>query len=349
MEVSDDMIKRFLENQCTPEEAARVYIYLLNNKDQLDKWLPEKAWESFESPIKLNIAQSNSWFDQIEARKEKGRLRMMSRKWAAPAAAAVLVAISFITIYLFVQPASEKTIVKNNIPQVPANTEKVFRNNSIKKVSYTLTDGSVVTLHANSVLTCNQPFDSTNRKLTLHGEGIFYVARDSTRPFVVFTKGFSTTALGTIFRIRAYDSSNTSTVALIEGKVMLQNLRHPEKPMYLHPGDEYDFIYKDNSFHNITPKAPVPVKTVATIQVDGSITETTTEISFSNTPLPEVLKKVSELYNIRIDTDSAQLEGRKFTGSFLKKQAGNDVLATIAGLNNYTVEYDGTVYRLTIQ
>lgn len=349
MEVSDDMIKRFLENKCAPDEAARVYTYLLNNKGQLDKWLPEEEWESFESNIKLNFTQSNTWFDQIEARKGKGRVHIISHKWAAPVAAAVLVAVSFLAIYLLVQPAPEKAIVTKNILQAPANTERVFNNNSLKKISYTLDDGSVVTLHAHSILTCNQPFDPASRKLTLHGEAIFYVARDTSRPFVVYTRRFSTTALGTIFRIKAYDSSSTSTVELIEGKVMLQNLHHPEKPMYLHPGDEYDFVYKDNSFHNITPQVRVPEKTIAPIQVDGSITETATEISFSNTPLPEVLKKIGELYNIRIDTDSAQLEGRKFTGSFLKKQAGDDVLATIAGLNNYSVEYDGTVYRLTVQ
>lgn len=346
MEVNADLIKRFLENRCTQEEAALVHEYLLAHKDQLDKWLPEEEWESFEAGIKLPAVESNSWFKHIE--QEKKGARIISPAWLR-IAAAVLIAVSFVVVYQFVHPTHKKTITKIIKPQIPATTARIFRNNNEKNVTYTLDDGSTVILHAKSMLICNQPFDSTKRKLTLHGEATFYVAKDTSRPFMVFTKGFSTTALGTVFRIKAYDSSSTSTVQLIEGKVVLQNLHHPEKPMYLHPGDEYSFSYKDNRFRSITPKAHVPVKTVAPIHVDGNITETTAEISFSNTPLPDVLKKISEVYDIRIDMDSAQLEGRKFTGSFLKKQAANDVLATIAGLNNYTVVYDGTVYRLTVQ
>ena len=345
MEVNADMIKRFLENRCTKEEAPLVQEYLLTNKDQLDKWLPEEEWESFEAGIKIPAAESNSWFEHIEQRRKGART--ISHTWLR-IAAAVLIAVSFVVISLFMHPARQKTIVTTINPQISATTARIFRNNNEKNVTYRLDDGSTVILHAKSILICNQPFDSTKRKLTLHGEAIFYVAKDTSRPFMVFTKGFSTTALGTIFRIKAYDSSRTSTIQLIEGKVVLQNLHHPEKPMYLYPGDACNFSYKNNQFRSITPKH-TPVKTTAPIRVDGSVTETATEINFSNTPLPDVLKKISEVYNIRIDTNSEQLEGRKFTGSFLKKQAANDVLATIAGLNNYIVAHDGTVYRLTVQ
>lgn len=348
MEVSKAMIQRFLENRCTKEEADEVYQYLLNNRKQLDEWLSEQEWESFEATRKLNIIQSNSWFNKIEEGKEKQGMRIASRQWLRIAAAG-LVAVSSLIVYQLAKAPSKKTIVRSIVPQVPENKEKLFRNNGKQPVSYTLDDGSNIILYANSVVICDQPFDSTKRMMTLHGEGLFHVAKDPSRPFTVLTKGFSTTALGTTFRIKAYDSSGTSTVKLIEGKVVLQNLQSPEKPIYLVPGDEYIFNHNDNRLRNWTHKANTSPKVNVPIQVDGSITETDEEISFSNTPLPEVMKKISETYKISIDTDSAKLEGRKFTGSFLKKQTAGDVLATIAGLNNYTVVYEGAVYRLTVQ
>lgn len=348
MEVSEALIKRFFENNCTAEEAVLVHQYLLDHPEQQDNCLPEREWESFEPGMSLSRAESNTWFEQIENNKDKKGARIMLRRWMQ-VAAAILIPVGLVVIYQFVQPDPQKVIVKNSSPQIHAPTPKIFRNNSSKNVTYILDDGSVVTLHAKSELICQQPFESSKRNITLHGEGLFRVAKDESRPFTVFTKGFSTTALGTIFRIKAYDSSSTATIKLIEGKVVLQNLHSPGKPVYLHPGDKYNFSYNNNSFRSITPKPTVPAKITVPIQVDGSITETTDEISFSNTPLTEVLKKISEVYKIIINTDEAKPEGRKFTGTFLKKQVADEVLSTIAGLNNYVVVQEGNVYRLTIQ
>lgn len=147
MEVSAALIKRFFENSCTKEEASLVHQYLLDHKEQLDEWLPEQEWESFESGRQLSIAESNSWFEQIEAHKEKKDARILLRPWIQ-IAAAMLIAAGFVVIYQFVQPASKKTVAKNSSPQIPATTEKIFRNNSSQNVTYILDDGSVVTLHA---------------------------------------------------------------------------------------------------------------------------------------------------------------------------------------------------------
>ncbi len=42
MEATRELIKRFLENSCTPEKAAQVHQYLLHHKEELDKWLPDE-------------------------------------------------------------------------------------------------------------------------------------------------------------------------------------------------------------------------------------------------------------------------------------------------------------------
>lgn len=348
MEISKELIQRFFENNCTPEEATRAYQYLQSHKDELHEWLPDQEFEAFEANRQLSTARSNQWFDQIEKETSSRSRSITSRIWFRLAAAAMIAAI-FVGAYEFLQAPDKKPATATTTPQLPANKEKQFSNSSNKVISYTLDDGSEVALHPNSTIVCNQPFDPSQRNISLQGEALFRVAKDKSRPFTVFTEGFSTTALGTTFRIAAYDSSQTSTVKLIEGKVVLKNLQQPGKPLFLKPGDECAFNLADNQFKRKEPKAPVSPKIIEPIQVDGSITESTTEISFSNTPLTEVLNKISEIYKIAINADSINLEGRKFTGSFLKKQAADDVLDTITGLNNITVTNDGTVYRLTSQ
>ncbi|AXY76756.1 FecR family protein [Paraflavitalea soli] len=347
MEISKELIHRFFENNCTPEEASRVYAYLQAHKDELEEWLPDQEWEAFEATRQLSADRSNRWFGHIEKAITN---RSITARPLFRLAAAALIATAFAGVYKFMQVPVKKATPIAIVPQVPAiNKEKQFRNTSNKVISYTLDDGSVVALHANSSIVCYQPFDSAQRNINLQGEALFRVAKDKSRPFTVFTKGFSTTALGTTFRIAAYDSSQTSTVQLIEGKVVLKNLQQTAKPIFLKPGDEFAFNLADNQFKRKEPQAPTPSKLIEPIQADGSITESTTEISFSNTPLPEVLNKISELYKISINADSINLEGRKFTGSFLKKQTADDILGTIAGLNNITVTNEGTLYRLINQ
>jgi transmembrane sensor len=348
MEISKELIQRFFENNCTPEEATRVYAYLQAHKDELDKWLPDQEFEAFEATRHLSTDRSNRWFGQIE-KGTTSRYRSITARPLFRLAAAALIAAAFVGVYEFMQAPVKKETPIAITPQVPANKEKEFRNNTNKVISYTLDDGSVVELQANSQIICLQPFDPSQRNISLQGEALFRVAKDAARPFTVFTKGFSTTALGTTFRIAAYDSSQTSTVKLIEGKVVLKNLQHPAEPIFLKPGDEFAFNLASNQFKRKDPKAIAAPKIIAPIQVDGSITESTTEISFSNTPLQDVLNKISEVYKISINAGSINLEGRKFTGSFFKKQTADDVLGTIAGLNNITVTYEGTVYRLSSQ
>lgn len=84
-----------------------------------------------------------------------------------------------------------------------------------------LSDGTVVWLNAASTLRYPAAFKKDDRReVYLEGEAYFEVHSDRAHPFLVHTKGLTTTALGTRFNVRAYDSSTTE-VTLEEGKVML--------------------------------------------------------------------------------------------------------------------------------
>jgi len=79
-----------------------------------------------------------------------------------------------------------------------------------------LSDGSAVYLNSDSRLKVD--FDSSARHLTLErGEGLFEVAKDSRRPFVVDAGPHHVRALGTTFVVR-YEPLRTA-VTLVEGRV----------------------------------------------------------------------------------------------------------------------------------
>ncbi|HTF28476.1 MAG TPA: DUF4974 domain-containing protein, partial [Flavitalea sp.] len=57
-------------------------------------------------------------------------------------------------------------------------------------------------------------------------------------------------------------------------------------------------------------------------------------IEFKNTPLPDVLHKVSDIYKVTINFSSETLGKRKFTGSFKKEEPLERFLETLLLLND---------------
>lgn len=344
-EINKELITKFLENKCDREEAETVHQYIMEHPGVLDEHINEEEWELFTAPA-VPGNRTDAWLQYIQEHKQEKRTFRLWRPRLRIAAAVVLLTIGAGTLYYLLQPtARPASPMVNRIIYRPAIKEKLFVNNNTEPVTDTLDDGTMVKLYKNSVLACLQPFDSAKRDLRLQGEAVFYVAKDTKRPFTVFADGFSTTALGTVFRVSAY-TSGPSSIKLLSGKVVVRNLQSAAAPVYLQPGDECLFSKTDHRLHFHGAQMAKPAASVE-IKVNGDTRETEEEISFSNTPLQDVFVHINKAYHTNIQFDSTQAKGRTFTGSFLKQQPVEEVLATIAQLNNLTVSKTESGYRLT--
>jgi transmembrane sensor len=86
-----------------------------------------------------------------------------------------------------------------------------------------LSDGSRVTLAPNTTLSTAAGFGDHARDVTLQGQARFDVSPSARVPFRVWTAGQMTHVLGTTFDVRRYDAERATRVAVIAGKVALQN------------------------------------------------------------------------------------------------------------------------------
>ena len=82
---------------------------------------------------------------------------------------------------------------------------------------HALPDGSIVELKDGSRITVG--YTSRARRVQLEGEGLFTVARDPSRPFIVDAGGVAVRAVGTIFNVRV--DSDAVEVIVTEGRVQL--------------------------------------------------------------------------------------------------------------------------------
>lgn len=350
MQVTKALLVKFIGNKCNREEAELVYEYLIKYPQALDELLTDEEWELYDSNGVLDKQRSDTWYETIQKQKGPGRILKL-RKWIEIAAAAVILITGSLFIYQALQSAKDKATpavaAVKPVEKKAADTEKKkFMNNGNRPATYTLADGSVITLYKNSTVVCDQPFTGNKRDMELHGEALFKVAKDKTRPFTVFTNNFSTTALGTVFNISAYDNKRKSGVKLISGKVVVKNLKIKTDPVYMNPGDECIFEVAKQELELHAVKSVTPVSKPAVIYHDQAITETEDLLEFTNAPLQLVFNKIQTLYHISIHIEAKHLENRKFTGTHYKSESPDELLNTIAGLNNLQITKEGTVYLL---
>lgn len=346
MEITRQQIIDFFENKCSAEEAEQVYHYLQQHPEIVQEYLNEAEWESFSTSATQDEAWVAQRFENIQGAKIK--LRVIPWKRISRVAAAVLLLVAAAGVFTSTLRQNKVPVIVAEAPLKEVLRDTVITNTGTAKKRIQLSDGSVVLLSAESKLQLQQPFDKAKRDIQLTGEAVFHVAKNSASIFTVYTTGFSTTALGTVFSIKAYEEQATSSIKLLEGKVMVKNLKLRQPPQYLAKGQACVFDMRNNTLVKKQQEEQVnkQAAVISVAKANNSVIENENDIEFRNAPLPRVLEVISNTYDINIISRNEHLKNRKFTGTFRKDQSIESVLQTIASLNDLQISKDEAGYHI---
>ena len=95
----------------------------------------------------------------------------------------------------------------------------IRHNSSDTNEAILLPDGSQVRLSPRSKMMYDANDFSTNREISLQGEGFFNVQKDPAHPFTVHTKSVVTKVLGTSFFVKEFSHDKTASVIVRTGRV----------------------------------------------------------------------------------------------------------------------------------
>lgn len=198
----------------------------------------------------------------------------------------------------------------------------------------TLSDGSRVTLNANSTLRIPRfGFGNKTRTVWLTGEAAFSISHTPTHQrFVVNTdRGVDVVVLGTEFNV--FNRPAGTKVVLSKGAIQL-NYTRPAKPTYqlrLKPGD----VVNVDSSGLLTQDH--------TDEPDVSSAWSDHRFVFNRTTVREITDLLRDTYNLRVVLKSQELASRTITGSF-KANNADEFLQVVTGLLeiNYK-QHDNTV------
>lgn len=192
-----------------------------------------------------------------------------------------------------------------------------------------LPDGSFVSLEPGTSLDYPSTFTGETRQVNLKGEAFFEVTKDAAHPFIVQTRHFKTTVLGTSFNVEAYDTK-LSKVVVVTGKVKVQT-DEEKQTIILTPNQSV-------AYNNMTGEL---VKNEAATAAQFYQNRRIGKFNYRGVGLVRVVEDLQRYYKTRItiegDIKSCMFYGDLLAGSQLEKS-----LNLIATSLNATIKKDST-------
>jgi transmembrane sensor len=323
MNISEELISRFFQGNCSQQEAAEVVKYFELHPGAEERYIGKDEWDQLTGSQEATLSDEQT--KRMYANIKSATRKKPTYQWAA--AAMVLLALGAGLLFY-----------KNSKP-IPAivktqDSWKSINNPTANIMELRLKDGTIVKLYAHSKISFPTLPQPDKRTLKLTGKAFFKVAKDKNRPFTVFSGNISTTALGTQFTICTTDNNRTISVKLQEGKVVIRTLTKysQHKPVYLIP--EQELVY-NNYTGTVTvghfEEEPV-LKTAKNLSVNIA-GDKRISITFNREPVKNVFSILEKAYHIDLTYPENDLQDYYFTGSFNKNDSVGRILRIITETN----------------
>ena len=187
-----------------------------------------------------------------------------------------------------------------------------------KEFQVVLDDGTKVWLNADSHLKHPARFHSNERVVYLEGEAYFDVKSQQGTPFKVITTHSHISVLGTAFNVCDYKDDQRPQITLERGQVAVGSTDSPHEVTLL-PGEQAT-IHTDG--HTLSKRQ---VNTALYCGWKDGV------MIFEQTPLEEIMRRISRWYGLYIEWENPELKSITFTGE-MKKYDNLQSILQILGL-----------------
>ena len=334
--ITEEIIIKYFEGKCDAQDVAIVHAWLNENPAKLKEYIGVEEWEDFQPGHVLSSDISSKLWNSIHKNTTSPEVHYSYFRWIAVAASVLLV----IGLSWFFILKKQKTSIIS--AAAAAITKNIF-NNTLSKMTLTLSDSSTVDLLPASRLSYAENFNAAKRDVILNGEANFNIAKDVAKPFSVYSNSVLITVLGTRFTVRSDEANNATKVILHEGRIMVKisnsSSQDNKKEYYLAPGDIFIFQKVNKPSPITNAERTATPKNIFHDSLSARILHLEKDKDdcyvFDNYPLDVVFDQLQIIYNTKIIYNKAELGNRSFIGKIDKKDALYNILKSITLLNNF--------------
>jgi len=314
------LIAKYVTGDCTEQEEICLNEFYNSYKPN------EESWNSDELGDKLNFEQQlykdiRFNLDIKEPGTKPTKPRILNRFLKLAAILIMIVGLGFLI---------------NSISEAPAVEQKQIEwenksTDSGEKLTLRLSDGTVIKLNSMSKLSFPASFLDDKREIVLEGEAFFEVTKDAKRPFTIRTNNITTTVLGTSFNINAYPTSGYVTVAVVAGKVKVENVleggtKETSNVVYLNPSRKATYDKDKNQLIE------------SNFVNDQEIGWKQGIIYFKNARESDVIERLERWYGVDIETVNSNSRKWDLTASF-----DNQLLEEVLISLSYTAKFSYSI------
>jgi transmembrane sensor len=294
------LITRFLTGEATPEEVIEIQKWLNESNDNMLYFRKLKnIWDNAENDMDIKKINVDSALNLVKKRIKFRSSGVNLWDYWKKIAAILIIPLVLVNLLYFIYRSTDKSS-----SQEPVYIElfAAFGTRSAIKLS----DGTSVWLNSSSSLKYPDRFIGDKRTVFLQGEAYFEVESDLKRPFIVRTSSLTVKATGTKFNVNGYITADHEAVTLVSGKVEVslnddkENIRISKLNMNqyfrFNKADESTSVVNEDTYKYISWK-------------DGKLV-------FRNEPLSNVVKRISQIYNIDIEIRGKELQNYSFRATF---------------------------------
>lgn len=335
------LIDRYLNNTATEEELqeyANWYRRQGAEGEKLFHDIDSEQAKEYADTLYTSIINNIHFIEHEEKRQARQRCLFYIK-----ISAAVLVVVSgMLVLYNGLKTKQATPGMQNSIQELATEHIVKISNRTGISSAIHLQDGSVVQLFAGSELSYEEPFRVAHRNVYLSGKGFFKVAKDSARPFTVYSHGIATTALGTSFTITAWPGKNDVSVTLHTGKVVVQHVAQDAKThmkdVYLTPGQQVICNIAAGIATLKTTTNPVKQNILSL----GS--RTGFAATFDDEPMMNVLSAIEKGYEVTLQYNKEEIADMNFSGRIKETDSLAQVMKRVAILYNLNIKETGNKF-----
>lgn len=225
-------------------------------------------------------------------------------------------------------PSSDASVTqKQETPSEQLNYLDIPRG---AEFQITLEDSTIVWLNSESQLIYPDEFGVKERRVKVHGEAYFQVAKNDAKPFYVESDKQVVRVYGTEFNVRSYPEEYTIETTLVEGSIELARMDNPQNSILLTPGRQVQ-LNKETLEATVRP-----------VQTDVVTSWRSGRFVFENQNLEQIMRDLARWYDFEFEFADAKAADTLFMGSVPRYADFNTVLSILEKSGGLRFDVKGT-------
>ena len=276
-------INALVEGRLSDEKKAEVVKWLLKNPKQQQRYHVLKARHV------AKLLKEGGGKNKLDTKRKFA-------DWYKYVGYAACVLLMVALAYTFVSPNEQ---LEAKYSQTILASTSIGENKTI-----TLSDGTKVTLNANTTFSYPEKFSEESRDVSLQGEAFFDVAHNPEKPFKVATgNGMNIQVLGTVFNVKSYPEDQNVETTLVSGKVKVVEEQN-QKTVVLAPSQRATYVKDADKL------------IVDNVQTTKFTAWREGKLIYDETPIRQVISDLKRKYKVDISVESPGIMDYKYTGEF---------------------------------